>query len=269
MRGDLSSARIWDIEHGIHYHVWKILLGERTTRNLISESYHCLPAKCACQRNWPTNKMGSHFSAGRSENCLKVWGVIWQFDQQFLQVISSGRHKPTPVRAAGCCEMSPYYLSAAKAEGCVVRQAFGKGLEYEWEGGNALNTVERWSGQCMGFSLQRWRYIERGWAQQPGGLWCRDCLSSPQALNCALQPQYITFPSCPPECSPLPHNEPIESILVFHSGCIICPPTCCCESMLFLHLESGNTTERDATFLSGWHSCATVVWFSGHCNVTG
>lgn len=161
MRGDLSSARIWDIEHGIHYHVWKILLGERTTRNLIFESYHCLPAKCACQRNWPTNKMGSHFSAGRSENCLKVWGVIWQFDQQFLLVISSGRHKPTPVRAAGCCEMSPYYLSAAKAEGCVVRQAFGKGSEYEWEGGNALNTVERWSGQCMGFSLQRWRYIER------------------------------------------------------------------------------------------------------------
>lgn len=87
--------------------------------------------------------------------------MIWQFDQQSSQVISSGRHKPTPVSATGCFKMSPYYLSAAKAEGCVVKQAFGKGLEWEWEGRNALNTVERWSGQYMGFSLQRWRYIER------------------------------------------------------------------------------------------------------------
>lgn len=65
--------------------------------------------------------------AGVSEKCLKVQ-AMWQFDQQFSQVISSGRHKPTPVSAQGCCKMSPYYLSAAKAEGCVVRQAFGKRL---------------------------------------------------------------------------------------------------------------------------------------------
>lgn len=71
------------------------------------------------------------------------FGQVDNSISNFGGVISPGRHKSTPVSAAGCRKMSPYYLSAAKAEGCVVRQAFGKGLEWESEGGNTLNTVER------------------------------------------------------------------------------------------------------------------------------
>ncbi len=171
--------------------------------------------------------------------------MIWQFDQQFSQVISSGRHKPTPVSATGCCEMSPYYLSAAKAEGCVVRQAFGKGLEWEWEGRNALNTVGRWSSQYMGFSLQRWRYIERvnedGLNSQEG------CGAETASTHRRL---WIVF--CSYSILPFPavhlntaHSltlEPIESILVFHSGYIIVPPACCCEKDFILssHLKRRN-----------------------------
>lgn len=122
--------------------------------------------------------------------------MIWQLDQQSKEVVSPGRHKPTPVSAAGSCKMSPYYLFAAKAEGCVVSQTFGKDSEWDSEGGNVLNTVERWSSDYMGFSLQRWRYIERvneGRSERPRGLWHTDHLVSPRALNCTLQLQYITF----------------------------------------------------------------------------
>lgn len=118
-----------------------------------------LCAKCGCHRNCPTNKIRSHFP----QVGVKTVSKFGWFDNLIsnLRVISPGRHKPTAVSARGGCEMSPYYSSAASAERCVVKQAFGKGLEWEWEGRNALNTVERWSGQHMGSCLQRWRYIER------------------------------------------------------------------------------------------------------------
>lgn len=129
MRGDLSSARIWDIEHGIHYHVWKILLGERTPRNLISESYHCLPAKCACQRNWPTNKMGSHFSAGRSENCLKVLGgdlTIWSAISASNQFWQTQAHS---CQSRGLLRNEPILLVCCKGWGMCCQasiwQRFG------------------------------------------------------------------------------------------------------------------------------------------------
>lgn len=161
--------------------------------------------------------------------------MIWQFDQQFSLVISSGRHKPTPVSATGCCKMSPYYLSAAKAEGCVVRQAFGKGLEWEWEGRNALNTVERWSGQYMGFSPQSWRYIER---LNEDGLNSREGCGAETASThrrlwivlCSYS--ILPFPAVHLNAAHSPTLELIESILVFHSGCIISPPACCCEKRL-------------------------------------
>lgn len=163
--------------------------------------------------------------AGWNENSLKVW-MIWQFDQQSLQVISSGRHKPTPVTATGCCKMSPYYLSAAKAEGCVVRQAFGKGLEWEWEGRNTLNTVERWSGQYMGSSLQRWRYIER--ANEDGLNSQEGCGAETASTHRRLWNVFCSYSILPFHAVYLnaAHSltlEPLESILVFHSACIISP----------------------------------------------
>ncbi len=147
--------------------------------------------------------------------------MIWQFDQQFPQVISSGRHKPTPVSAAGCWKMSPYYLSAAKAEGCVVRQAFGKGLEWEWEGRNALNTVERWSDQYMGCSLQRWRYIEQvnedRLNSQKG---CGAETASTHRRLWIVLCSYSLLPSSAVHLNPA-HSltvKPTEIALVFHTG---------------------------------------------------
>lgn len=69
----------------------------------------------------------------------------------------------------GSCRMSLYYLSAAKAERWVVRQAFGKALRYEWEGMSTLNTVERSSRQYMNSSLKGTGGILSKWTQQPGG----------------------------------------------------------------------------------------------------
>lgn len=208
--------------------------------------------------------MGSYSLQVRVKT-LKVW-MIWQFDQQFSQVISSGRHKPTPVCATGCCKMSPYYLSAAKAEGCVVRQAFGNGLEWEWEGRNTLNTVERWSGQYKGFSLKSWRYIER--VNEDGVNGQEGCGAETASVHRRLwivlcSYSILPFPAVHPNAAHSLTVEPIESILVFHSDCIIVPPACWSEKdfMFFPHLKEV-TFKCDVTccaFLKTWWCLEVTV----------
>lgn len=67
--------------------------------------------------NCPQNKMRSlllFFSQVGVKNRLKKFGSFDNLIMKSLKVISPGRHEPTLVTATGCCEMSPYYLSAAK-----------------------------------------------------------------------------------------------------------------------------------------------------------
>lgn len=156
--------------------------------------------------------------------------MIWQLDQQFKEVVSPGRQQPTPVSAAGSCKMSPYYLSAAKAEGCVVSQTFGKDSEWDSEGGNVLNTVERWSSENMGFSLQRWRYIERANEGEVNG---QEGCGTQTTSNSPLQLHYITF--LQPTASLF--NVP-RVFCLFLSGCKVPPPARCSGNKNFYDSSS-------------------------------
>lgn len=181
--------------------------------------------------------------------------MIWQFDQQFSQVISSGRHKPTPVSATGCCKMSTHITCLLQRLRDVLS---GKHLAKVWSGSGkgkkALNTVGRWSSQYIGFSLQRWRYIERvnedGLNSQEG---CgAETASTHRRLWIVLcSYSILPFPAVHLNAAHSLALEPIESILVFHSGCIIVSLACCCENhfMLFPHLKRNKIQISDSLLL--------------------
>lgn len=198
---------------------------------------HQVLSASACHKNWPTNEMGSHFLQVGAKTVSK-FGRFDNLISNFSQVISSGRHKPTPFSAAGLLQNESILLVCCKGWGmCCQASIWQRVWSGSGKGGNALNTVERWSGQYMGFSLQRWRYIERVSEDELNGQeGCGAETASTRRRLWIVHCSYsiLPFPAVHLNTAHRLSLEPIESILVFHSGCIIVPAAaeriwCCCR----------------------------------------
>lgn len=135
--------------------------------------------------NWPTNKMGSHL--GRGEQCLKVW-TIWQFDQQFWGRNQSWQTQAHSCQCRGLLQNEPVLLVCCKGWGMCCQasiwQRFGVGIRRRKHIKYCGEMKQLVYGLQPAVVEVYWT-SEWGRAEQQGGLWCRDCLNSPQALNCA------------------------------------------------------------------------------------
>lgn len=174
--------------------------------NFDLESHQSLSAKHRYYRNCPANKTGSHFTRwewklSESLGDLTIWSAIlasnqlWQTQAHSCQCHRLLQNEPILLV---CCKSCGICCQASVWQRFELRVGRKEHIKYCGEMRRAVYRLQPAEVEVYWAS-------ERGWFEQPAGLWCRNCLNSLQALNCTLQRQYITFPRCPPECSPQPH----------------------------------------------------------------